>query len=174
VIESAEFTINAWDHAVDFVVEPPRPEDPIAALKASVSGGPPAGLRVPLVFTGISAGTIQLAVEVLDHEPAAIAPGWEDVLEVSLTIPEGKAYFNRPTGSDVHDIGALDAGEAGSYRARLHATGRDTDYDLVVDSSKERHLVQLWKAPPADTVVLANTSSAGKTWERFVEMWHNL
>jgi hypothetical protein len=52
----------------------------------------------------------------------------------------------------------------------IHA-GRDTDYDNVVDESKERHLVQLWKARPADTTALANASAAGKSLPRFVAMW---
>lgn len=173
MIESAEFTINAWNHVVDFVVEPPRPQDPIAALKASVSGGAPPGLRVPLVSTGIYTGPIHLMVEVLDHEPETIAPGWEDVLEVSMVIPEGKVYFNQPTGADTHEVGFISAGEAGSYRARLHSDGRDTDYDLVVETSRERHLVQFWKAPLAGTVVLADASSAGKTLPRFVAPWQS-
>ena len=63
--------------------------------------------------------------------------------------------------------------EAGSYRARLHAVGRDLDYDIVVEESQERHLVQFWRAPPANTIVLANASSVGKSLPRFVAMWQN-
>ena len=43
------------------------------------------------------------------------------------------------------DIGTvMGDDEKGSYRARLHATGRDTAFDLVVESPVERHLVQFW------------------------------
>lgn len=171
VIQSADFTINAWNHVVDLVVDPPQPEDPITALQAARRGEISPPFRVPLVYTGIYAGPIHLTVEVLDREPDTVAPGWEDVAEVSLVLPEGKVYFNQPTGSDTHELGSLSSAETGSYRARLHAVGRDTDYDNVVDVSKERHLVQLWKALPADTTVLANASAAGKSFPEFVAMW---
>jgi hypothetical protein len=91
-------------------------------------------------------------------------PGWEDVAEASLVLPEGNVYRHARTRIPV-------LAEAGSYRARLHAAGRDTDYDDVVDESKERHLVQLWKALPAATTALANASAAGKSLPRFMAMW---
>lgn len=173
MIQSADFDINAWSHLVDLVVEPPQPVDPIEALKAAQSGKTPPTLRVPLVFTGIYGGPIHLTIEVLDREPDTVNPGWEDVADVSLVIPEGKVYFNQPTGADTHDVGSMSAAEAGSYRARLHAVGRDLDYDIVVEESKERHLVQFWRAPPANTIVLANASSVGKSLPRFVAMWQS-
>jgi hypothetical protein len=173
VIQPAEFTISAWSHLVDLVVDPPQPKDPIEALKAAQSGKTPPTLRVPLVFTGIYGGPIHLTIEVLDHEPDTVAPGWEDVADVSLVIPEGKVHFNGPTGSDSHEVGFMSAAEAGSYRARLHAVGRDLDYDVVVEESKERHLVQFWKAPFANTIVLANASSVSKSLPRFVAMWQS-
>ena len=171
MIQAADFNITAWNHTVDFVVEPLPPEDPVAALKAAVRGEAPASLRVPLVFTGIYSGPVRLEVEVLDREPAAPAPGWEDVAEVSLVLPEGRAYFNQTTGSDTHGVGSVSAGEAGSYRARLHAAGRDTGFDITVDAPTERHLVQLWKAPYSPMAVHAVGSSAGKSWQGFMFMW---
>ncbi|WP_427174793.1 hypothetical protein [Arthrobacter sp. 92] len=173
MIESADFTIKAWSHVVDFVVDPPKPADPVEALKATRRGDTPPTFTVPLVFAGIYTGPIRLTIGVLDHEPDTIAPGWEDVLEVSLAIPEGNVYFNQPTGADTHEVGSISAADAGSYRVRLHASGRDSDYDLVVETSAERHLVQFWKAPPANTIVLANASSAGKSLPRFVAMWQS-
>jgi hypothetical protein len=173
VIQSADFDIKAWSHVVDMVVEPPKPQDPIEALKAARRGDIPPTFTVPLVFTGICGGPIHLTIEVLDREPDTVTPGWEDVADVSLVIPEGKVYFNQPTGADAHEIGFMLAAEAGSYRARLHAVGRDLDYDVVVEESKERHLVQFWKAPPANTIVLANASSVGKSLPRFVAMWQS-
>jgi hypothetical protein len=171
VIQTADPTINAWNHVVDLAVDPPPPEDPIKGLQTARRGGIPPPFRVPLVYTGIYAGPIHLTVQVLDREPDTVAPGSEDVAEVSLVLPEGYVYFSQPTGSDTHELGSLSSAEAGSCRARLHAAGRDTDYDNVVDESKERHLVQLWKALPADTTALANASAAGKRLPRFVAMW---
>ena len=126
---------------------------------------------VPLVSTGAHSGPIDLTVEVLRARPEATSPGWEDIHEVSLKLPDGRAYFNTPTGSEMREVGAIVGDEKGSYRARLHATGRDTAFDLVVESPVERHLVQLWKEPPSPVSVLSSASEQGKSLPRFIKMW---
>ncbi len=98
MIQTEHPTINAWNHVVDLAVDPPPPEDPIKGLQTARRGGIPPPFRVPLVYTGISAGPIHLTVQVLDREPDTVAPGWEDVAEVSLVLPEGNVYFSQPTG----------------------------------------------------------------------------
>ena len=35
------------------------------------------------------------------------ASGWEDIHEVSLVFPEGRACFNEPTGWEMKDIGTI-------------------------------------------------------------------
>jgi hypothetical protein len=172
VIESAAFVINASGHVVDFVVEPFPPADPVAALQASMRGErQETRLAVPLVSTGVHSGPVELTVEILGARPEATSPGWEDIHEVSLMLPEGRAYFNTPTGWEMKDIGTITGNERGSYRARLHATGRDTAFDLVVESPVERHLVQFWKEPPSPVSVLSSESEDGKSLPRFIKMW---
>jgi hypothetical protein len=112
-----------------------------------------------------------LTVEILNARPEASPPGWEDIHEVSLKLPEGRAYFNTPTGWEMKDVGTIMGDESGSYRARLHATGRDTAFDLVVESPVERHLVQFWKEPPSPVSVLASESEDGKSLPGFIKMW---
>jgi hypothetical protein len=163
VIESAAFVIRASGHVVDFVVAP-FPPDPAAALQETP-------LTVPLVSTGVHSGPIDLTVEILDARPEAISPGWEDIHEVSLMLPGGRAFFNEPTGWEMKDIGTITGNARGSYRARLHATGRDTAFDLVVESPVERHLVQLWKEPPSPVSVLSSKSEHGKSLPSFIKMW---
>jgi hypothetical protein len=123
-----------------------------------------------LVSTGVHSGPIDLTVDVLGARPESTSPGWEDIHEVSLMFPEGRAYFNTPTGREMKDVGTIMGGEKGSYRARLHATGRDTAFDLVVESRVERHLVQLWREPPSPVSVLASESGQGKSLPR-IKMW---
>jgi hypothetical protein len=172
VIEPAAFVINASGHVVDFVVEPFPPADPVAALQASMRGErQDLSLRIPLVSTGVHSGPIDLTVEVLGARPEATSPGWEDIHEVSLMFPEGRAYFNTPTGWEMKDVGTITGDEMGSYRARLHATGRDTAFDEVVESPVERHLVQFWKEPPSPVSVLSSESERGKSLPRFIKMW---
>jgi hypothetical protein len=81
------------------------------------------------------------------------------------------AYFNEPTGWERKDVGTIMGDEKGSYRARLHATGRDTAFDEVVESPVERHLVQFWKEPPSPVSVLSSDSKQGKDLPRFITMW---
>ena len=160
MIESAAFIIRASGHVVDFVVAPfPRGERQETPL------------MVPLVSTGVHSGPIDLTVEILDARPEASSPGWEDIHEVSLMLPEGRVFFNAPTGWEMKDIGIITGNDRGSYRARLHATGRDTAFDLVVESPVERHLVQLWKEPPSPMAVLSSESEDGKSLPGFIKMW---
>ena len=172
MIESAAFVIRASGHVVDLVVAPFPPADRVAALQASMRGeSQETPLRVPLVSTGVHSGPIDLTVEVLGTRPEASSPGWEDIHEVSLMLPEGRAFFSEPTGWEMKDIGTITGNGRGSYRARLHATGRDTAFDLVVESPVERHLVQFWKEPPSPMSVLSSKSEQGKSLPRFIKMW---
>jgi hypothetical protein len=172
VIESAAFVIRASGHAVNFVVAPFPPAEPAAALQASMRGQrKETPLMVPLVSTGVHSGPIDLTVEILGARPEAPASGWEDIHEVSLMLPEGRAFFNDPTGWEMKDIGTITGNARGSYRARLHATGRDTAFDEVVESPVERHLVQFWKEPPSPVSVLSSESKQGKSLPRFIKMW---
>jgi hypothetical protein len=101
LIESETFVLKAFEHVVDFVVEPFPPTDPAAALQAAMRGErQETPLMVPLIYTGIAAGPVDLAIEVLSKRPENTATDWEDIHELSLTFPEGKAFFNEPTGRD--------------------------------------------------------------------------
>ena len=172
MIESAAFVINASGHVVDFVVAPFPPADAVAALQASMRGERQENpLMVPLVSTGVHSGPIELTVELLGARPEVPASGWEDIHEVSLMLPAGRAYFNPPTGWEMKDVGTIMGDEKGSYRARLHATGRDAAFDLVVESPVERHLVQFWKEQPSPVSVLSSESERGKSLPRFINMW---
>ncbi|MHA6668842.1 hypothetical protein ACX3O0_08220 [Homoserinimonas sp. A447] len=160
---------------MDFVIAPFPRADPVAALQAAMRGEmKESALIVPLVFTGVYSGPIDLTVEVLDARPDAPAPEWEDIHELSLMLPEGQAYFNRPESFERKDVGTITGHEKGSYRARLHASGRDAAYDGVVESPVERHLVQFWKEPPTPLSVLSSRSQSGKSRPRFIEMWQEL
>lgn len=64
-----------------------------------------------------------------------------------MRVTEGRAFFSRPGAFESKDVGTIVADEKGSYRARLHASGRDTAFDAVVKSPVERHLVQFSGRP---------------------------
>ncbi|MEX2510380.1 MAG: hypothetical protein WD405_10480 [Homoserinimonas sp.] len=160
---------------MDFGIEPFPPAGAVAALQAAMRGEmQESALIVPLVSTGVYSGPIDLTVEVLDARPESTAPEWEDIHELSLMLPEGRAYFNRSASFERKDVGTIMADEKGSYRARLYASGRDAAYDGVVESPVEQHLVQFWKEPPAPVSVLSSHSQSGKSLPRFIEMWQEL
>ncbi|TNB74197.1 hypothetical protein FHJ30_05740 [Arthrobacter sp. BB-1] len=172
MIQSAAFVMHAAGHAVDFVVEPFPPADPAAALQAAMRGErQETPLMVPLISTGVESGPIHLSVEVMESRPEAISPGWEDIHEVSLMLPAGRAYFNTPAGRGMKELGAIMADERGSYRARLHAIGRDTAFDLVVEAPVEQHMIQFWKESSSPPSVISSALERGKSLPRFIKMW---
>ncbi|WP_457965401.1 hypothetical protein M1E17_03155 [Arthrobacter sp. D1-29] len=72
------------------------------------------------------------------------------------------------------EVGTIRDIESGSYRARLHTTGRDAAYDLVVESSVERHLVQFWKEAPSPVSVLSSRSEHGKELPAMMSRWQGM
>jgi hypothetical protein len=156
LIDSASFVIRAWNHVVDFVVLQENGET----------------LRIPLVYTGVRSGPIQLRVEFLESRADAQLFDWEDVLELSLALTAGRAYFCESGSADGQEVGTIVGKEEGIYRARLHAIGRDRAFDAPVKSPRERHLVQLWKEPPSPMSVLASGSEHAVGAARLAKMWH--
>ncbi|MFI6588558.1 hypothetical protein [Embleya sp. NPDC050493] len=95
-----------------------------------------------------------LTVEVHDADPGTPAGGWEDVAESSLTVHTDD--FHVVEICDVPSVRLpLGAEGAATYRVRVHAHGRDLEYDgSAGDPAGERYLVQLWPAAHApDRVV---------------------
>ncbi|MDQ0732508.1 hypothetical protein QFZ57_003302 [Arthrobacter sp. B1I2] len=115
------------------------------ALQAPMRAEGPKPLRLPLVLTGVHSGPIEPTVEVLKERPEAASLGWEDIHEVSLTLPAGQAYFNTPMDWKTQVVGSIAGDEKGIYRARLHANGQDATVDPVVEAPTEQHLIQFWK-----------------------------
>lgn len=99
----------------------------------------------------------------MQERPEAVSPAWENVHEVSMRLPEGRACFSTPMDWEMKDIGNVAGDEKGSYRARLHATGRDAAFDLVVDAPTEQHLVQFWKESASPPSVISSRSEHGRT-----------
>jgi hypothetical protein len=76
-------------------------------------------------ITQSAAGPVDLTVEVLGAKPEATSPGWEDIHEVSLKFPAGRAYFNTPTGGEIKEVGIIMGDEKGSSpcQASRHRQG---------------------------------------------------
>lgn len=120
---------------------------PVAALDHQ--GRPAVPGCQAVVLTGTDTGWVEVELRVsLDPPGLPELTAWDDVVEVSLDLG--------PTGGRVvtdakDESRALPALPSGSFRLRVHATGRDAaslndgdDTDPV-----ERHMLQAWPSPAA-------------------------
>lgn len=108
------------------------------------------------VRTGMYGFDLPLTVEVLDAEPPPGFADWQEVSEAtavltdqvliieSILSPQPAERFPLPAWPD----------ETRSYRVRVHATGRAEAFKASTivaedgDPLIERHLIQVWPAPP--------------------------
>ena len=114
-----------------------------------------------VISTGIHSGPVIMDIEVFESAPDEDgAVEWEDVVEFTAAHTPGAvvalhgAYEVPPEGASV-----TLPGDPSTVRLRVSATGRDIDYDLSVDESSERYLVQIWPAPDSDQRVIASIST---------------
>ena len=113
------------------------------------------------VTTGISSGNVKVWGEAITSRPSMIAEGWEDIAEVSLTVRSGPLQvmgIGGTTGPEVR----LDACGPGDYRLRIHAKGRDTDYDAARLDAVEDYLILAWPEQPSPPTALRTTSHTGE------------
>lgn len=101
--------------------------------------------------------------ELLDAAPGAPDAQWEDVVEVSVQVPDGATP--RWSSWAGEEEGAL-AIPSGTYRLRVSARGRDAGHDMGVDHDDplDRYLLELWPAPMAPDAILRVTSADARYW----------
>jgi hypothetical protein len=163
MIISGVYAPRAAEQAVELVVEPVPAADPVVALQASRAGGTQQPFRTTLFHTGISSGPISMTVNVLDAPPEFALEEWEDVHEVSASLPAGRAAAGGPM-EELTALGAIEDDESGDYRIRVSAAGRDKAPDLVTATVVEHYLVQLWPESVSPPRVLSAVSEHGKYW----------
>ena len=93
--------------------------------------------------------------------PEDMASGWEDIEEYPLRVEQGEitvaGFESLPVVVGVLEDGPTD------YRVRVHAVGRDADFDLAVNESIERYLISMWPERPRSKKRLRAGSRAGST-----------
>ena len=102
-----------------------------------------------------------------DTEPSLPPDRYEDVVAVSVTIPDGStvswASWAGETSGDIDDLGP------GSYRMRVAAHGRDAGRDgEFEDDVVDDYLLQLWPAAPVTDEILRVGSKDAEYWHREV------
>lgn len=112
-------------------------------------------------------GGSSVRIVLVDVPPGIGGPLWEDIVEVSTSIPAGQALHW--WGWAGMSGGVLAGLEPGSYRLRASARGRDTgrddDYsDRVLDF----YLLEMWPAAWQPDAILRVGSDDAKYWHREV------
>ena len=116
---------------------------------------------VYLVLARRSGGS-QVRIEVHDTEPS-LTDEWEDVVEVSITVPESAETIGWTTWAG-EDGGVLKI-PPGAYRVRVNARGRDAGAeDEFAEEVVDFYLLQLWPTPPRPDEIVRTTSADAAYW----------
>ena len=106
-------------------------------------------------------GGSQVSIELAGQAPADI-DAWEDVVEVSVTIPEGA--HPRWSSWAGQDGGPLPI-PPGTYRLRVSACGRDAGRDgEFADGVVDVYRLTLWPAPSQPDAIVRQGSSDARYW----------
>ena len=101
-----------------------------------------------------------------DDAPGPADDPWEDVVEVSVTVPPGSDARWSTWANETR--GTLDLAP-GTYRVRVSARGRDAGRaGELVDGPVDEYLLQLWEAPDEVDAVIRSTSANAAYWHREV------
>ena len=131
--------VEVSTHAMDLSTEPdPVPdEDALRVLQGRMSGEipPPVESDHLLVRTGIYMGPVRVTAGLLETRPELHETDWEDIEVHSLRLETGTISLTGYMDEPLH-IGRITEGPA-DYRIRIHANGRDINYDLAVEEPCE-------------------------------------
>lgn len=135
---------------------------------SGIAGAMPSAL---LVDAGIQSGTVSVTVTVTDDRPPLETPQqwattaeWDDIAEVSVNAPQGTLTVEQlqyPPGTEPLSLPVLSPQGPGCYRLRLHAAGRDQQYDQIAEDSDVRLLIAAWPSPFSAPLIIKSTSMCG-------------
>lgn len=127
--------------------------------------GAASGQRLYINLARRSGGS-PVRIVLLDDAPAPGGDHWEDVVEVSITVPLGvKPRWSTWAGED---SGPLDL-PPGNYRVRTSARGRDAGRDgEFADGPVDSYLLEIWPAPAQPDSIIQSTSADAEHWHREV------
>lgn len=129
-----------------------------------VGAADPTGVYVSLARRS---GGSPVRIMVLDLRPPLPDDAWEDVVEVSTTIPEdSQPRWVAWAGMGQGSLGSL---PPGNYRLRVSARGRDEGAaNEFADEPVDHYLIELWPAPLEPDAVLRTGSRNADYWHREV------
>jgi len=115
---------------------------------------------------GRRSGGSDVRIVLLDEAPELNPDSpWEDIVEVSFTLPEG--HFIRWTSWGDENSGELRDVTPGSYRLRTSARGRDEGHDgEFSDEVVDHYLLEMWPASPQPDAILCSSSKDAEYWHK--------
>jgi hypothetical protein len=110
-------------------------------------------------------GGSKVRIVLADSEPAAAPSNWEDVVEISITVPETERFawssWAGESGGELHGVAP------GSYRVRVSARGRDAAAaNEFADDVLDDYLIELWVAEPGPDAIVRATSDNAVYWHK--------
>lgn len=96
-----------------------------------------------VVHTGIAAGPVSVALEILDAAPAAVLDDWDNVSEAAIRS-DGSLQVLTTLGDNPPGFEQLAGLGGGTYVLRIHTRGRQANWDMTVESPTEQYLIQIW------------------------------
>jgi len=147
-----------WTEAGGFDGDPDRFFD--GQSNGLVGAADPNGVYVVLARRS---GGSPVRVVLHDVEPDLPGPDYDDIVEVSTTVPEdGEPQWSSWAGETGGDLPGL---APGSYRLRVSARGRDAGADgEFADEPVDEYLIELWPAGVAPDTILRVTSQNAAYW----------
>ena len=116
-----------------------------------------------MIYTGIDTGPVRVQAVASSEPPTAIDPGpWDEVVEISIRCPHGSLRVDSPDHGAAAGLPLLSSSGPGDYRVRVHARGREQNYDRVLDSPAEDYLIVTWPAPMAPDRIVQVTDQCGR------------
>jgi hypothetical protein len=94
--------------------------------------------------------------------PPLDTDSWEDIVEVSVTVPPDARPSWRSWSREHHGRLLL---EPGTYRVRVSERGRDHAHAYPgMTEAIDGYLVQLWRAPTGPDSIVKVTSADARSW----------
>jgi hypothetical protein len=112
-------------------------------------------------------GGSPVRIALLTAPPPLDTDTWEDVVEVSVTVPPGAAPGWYTWCGE--NSGPLDL-PPGTYRVRISAWGRDAGRGPgeAAEGTVDRYLLEFWPAPHRPDAIVRSTSDDAAYWHREV------
>lgn len=148
---------RVWAEYHQFYLMSPQNDELAAATEDNRLLAPMPGGGA-IVTTGVSLGGVRYAARPLREAPVLESDGWEDIVEATISVPDGVLNVVGWAAGSVDERNLASAGP-GMYRVRAYARDRLAQYDLSALRAKERFMFEIWPATgdePPVSVLLAS------------------